>query len=275
MHDRAARCRARPERPRTASNTASWSRGVVVVCRVLGRSQVSPQALEVELLAPLDEPGEVDRVLGVAPTRCMPVSTFRCTGSAVVRPTSRTSLAAAADRFRGVQGRPHTLNPRDSRELPLTGGSARTSTGSLSCSRTATASPTSATPSQVAPPSTAASCGPCDAVAVAPPLDDGAQRRRSGLRGQQRCVVPDGAEIDLRPRVGPLVRSDLERLDHPASVLLADDDRAEHVVPGHDAKKSSITHDRQPRHIVFVHERGGALDRVIVLADDGAGRHHL
>ncbi len=36
-----------------------------------------------------------------------------------------------------------------------------------------------------------------------------------------------------------------------------------------------VVDDRQPRHVVLVHERRSSLDRVVVVADDGLGRHHL
>ena len=180
--------------PRAASSAAhvfedrELTRGVVVVGRILRGGEMGPHPFELELLAsPRSARASRTASSGAAPTRCMPVSTFRWTGNGDAasdgahRPWPRPGpLPRGTASGRTSSSRATSCELADGRFGEDQHGLGQLPRG------TSTASLTSATPSQLAPPSTRGRRGARDPVAVPPTLDHRAQHCGPSPRRQQR-----------------------------------------------------------------------------------------
>ena len=183
-------------RPRAASNRSIWaavkaSSGSSAIAKCV---QNPPRVSDRD---PVTLAASAGTSAASAPTRCMPVSTFRWTA------TGRPSLVAAP----AATAMPASLYtvgraPMAHSSPSASGGaSVSNSTGaSIPASRNVIASSTRATASIEAPPAERGAGDPDASVAIAVGLDDGAESRRGDDAAEKLHVRADGAQVDLRPR---------------------------------------------------------------------------
>ena len=216
---RRPRGRRRSSSPTTSSNRASCSVGERVV-GLVGHREVGP--------APTPARGPAastiglrqrDASAGAAPTRCMPVSTLRCTGERSRGGARRAAAHRAVDAGRGVDGGLEVDWRRRCADSSAAASESTSIGASMPASRSSAPSSTSATPSASAPAASAARLTSHRAVAVAVGLHDRAEHGRCAHDARSVAdVVGDRRQVDLGPGGALGYRSAriARRLDRPS-----------------------------------------------------------